>query len=98
MRPEAAIRRSAPTRSSSAISCCRSQIGAYSFEHGHTQKVRFDVAADVLRVTAAPEDMRHVFSYDVIMDGIRAIVGARPCQLSEALAEKVAHMCSRIRV
>ena len=30
------------------------QIGAYSFEHGHTQKVRFDVTADVLRVDQEP--------------------------------------------
>ena len=66
------------------------EIGAYSFEHGHTQKVRFDVTADVLRVTASPEDMRHVFSYDLIMDGIRAIVARGHVQLSEALAEQVA--------
>jgi dihydroneopterin aldolase len=66
------------------------QIGAYSFEHGHTQKVRFDVVADVLRVTNAPEDMRHVFSYDIIMDGIRTIVARGHVQLSEALAEQVA--------
>ena len=65
-------------------------IGAYSFEHGHTQKVRFDVVADVLRVTDHPEDMRHVFSYDIIMDGIRAIVARGHIQLSEALAEHVA--------
>ncbi len=66
------------------------EIGAYSFEHGHTQKVRFDVTADVLRVTNSPEDMRHVVSYDIIMDGIRAIVARGHVQLSEALAEQVA--------
>lgn len=66
------------------------QIGAYSFEHGHTQKVRFDVTADVLRITDHPEDMRHVFSYDIIMDGIRTIVAKGHVQLSEALAEHVA--------
>ena len=66
------------------------QIGAYSFEHGHTQKVRFDVTADVLRVTKNPEDMRHVFSYDIIMDGIRAIVARGHIELSETLAEQVA--------
>jgi FolB domain-containing protein len=65
-------------------------IGAYSFEHGHTQKVRFDVTADVLRVTKNPEDMRHVFSYDVIMDGIRAIIARGHVELSETLAEQVA--------
>jgi dihydroneopterin aldolase len=65
-------------------------IGAYSFEHGHTQKVRFDVAADVLRTTNSPEDMRHVVSYDIIMDGIRTIVARGHVELSEALAEQVA--------
>ncbi len=66
------------------------EIGAYSFEHGHPQKVRFDVSADVLRVTERPEDMRHVFSYDIIMDGIRAIVARGHVELSETLAEQVA--------
>jgi dihydroneopterin aldolase len=66
------------------------QIGAYSFEHGHTQKVRFDVTADVLRITKNPEDMRHVFSYDIIMDGIRAIIARGHVELSETLAEQVA--------
>ena len=66
------------------------QIGTYSFEHGHTQNVRFDVTADVLRTVSNPEDMRHVFSYDVIMDGIRAIVASGHVQLVEALAEHVA--------
>ena len=66
------------------------EIGAYSFEHGHTQKVRFDVTAEVLRVTSNPEDMRHIVSYDLIMDGIRGIVARGHVQLSEALAEQVA--------
>ncbi len=66
------------------------QIGAYSFEHGKSQKVRFDVTADVLRVTRNPEDMRHVVSYDLIMDGIRAIVAEGHVELAETLAEQVA--------
>ncbi len=66
------------------------EIGAYSFEHGHSQKVKFDVTADVVRTVSNPEDMRHVFSYDVIMDGIRAIVARGHVQLAEALAEQVA--------
>ncbi|MFI0849064.1 (5-formylfuran-3-yl)methyl phosphate synthase [Mesorhizobium sp. IMUNJ 23232] len=66
------------------------QIGAYSFEHGHTQKVRFDVTADVQRMTSNPEDMRHIVSYDIIMDGIRTIVARGHVELSEALAEQVA--------
>ncbi|MCO5064489.1 MAG: dihydroneopterin aldolase [Rhizobiaceae bacterium] len=75
------------------------QIGAYSFEHGHTQKVRFDVTADVLRTVSNPEDMRHVLSYDIIMDAIRTIVAAGHVQLAEALAEQVAqHVLSDPRV
>ena len=70
------------------------RIGAYSFEHGHTQKVRFDVTADVLRVTKSPEDMRHVFSYDIIMDGIRTIVARGHVELSEALAEAGGGACA----
>lgn len=75
------------------------QIGAYSFEHGHTQKVRFDVTADVLRTVSNPEDMRHVLSYDIIMDGIRTIVAAGHIELAETLAEQVAaHLLSDARV
>ncbi|MGV8937315.1 MAG: (5-formylfuran-3-yl)methyl phosphate synthase [Allorhizobium sp.] len=66
------------------------EIGAYSFEHGQTQKVSFDVTADVLRVTRNPEDMRHVVSYDLIMDGIRAIVARGHVELAETLAENIA--------
>jgi dihydroneopterin aldolase len=66
------------------------QIGAYSFEHGKSQKVRFDVTADVFRVTRNPEDLRHVVSYDIIMDGIRAIVARGHIELAETLAEQVA--------
>lgn len=66
------------------------QIGAYSFEHGRSQNVSFDVTADVLRVTRNPEDMRHVVSYDLIMDGIRSIVAEGHVELVETLAEQVA--------
>jgi dihydroneopterin aldolase len=34
--------------------------------------------------------MRHVFSYDIIMDGIRAIIARGHVELSETLAEQVA--------
>lgn len=66
------------------------QIGAYSFEHGKTQKMRFDVTADVLRVARNAEQLRHVVSYDLIMDGIRAIVARGHVELSETLAEQIA--------
>ncbi|MCC2611974.1 (5-formylfuran-3-yl)methyl phosphate synthase [Neorhizobium sp. Rsf11] len=65
-------------------------IGAYSFEHGKPQKVRFDVTADVLRVTRDPKDMHHIVSYDLIMDGIRAIIGRGHVDLVETLVEQIA--------
>lgn len=65
-------------------------IGAYSFEHGKPQKVRFDVTADVLRVTRNPKDMHHIVSYDLIMDGIRSIVSRGHIDLVETLAEQTA--------
>ena len=41
-------------------------IGAYDFERGHTQNVRFNIDADVQRNDRRFDDMRGVFSYDVI--------------------------------
>lgn len=66
------------------------EIGAYSFEHGRKQNVRFDVTAEVRRLTSNPQDMRHVVSYDIIIDGIRTIVSRGHVELSETLAEQVA--------
>ncbi|MCL6707887.1 dihydroneopterin aldolase [Pseudomonas sp. R2.Fl] len=65
-------------------------IGAYGYEHGKPQKMRFDVTADVLRVTRDPKDMHHIVSYDLIMDGIRAIVGRGHVDLVETLVEQTA--------
>lgn len=66
------------------------EIGAYSFEHGKAQKVRFDVTAEIERITEDPRDMSHVLSYDIIMDGIRSIVARGHVMLVETLAEDVA--------
>ena len=66
------------------------RIGAYSFEKTRPQKVRFDVTAEVLRATRIPEDMRHIVTYDLIMDAIRAIVAGGHITLAETLAEQVA--------
>ncbi|MGK9052505.1 (5-formylfuran-3-yl)methyl phosphate synthase [Neorhizobium petrolearium] len=65
-------------------------IGAYRFEHGKPQKVRFDVTADVLRVTRDPKDMHEIVSYDLIMDGIRSLVSHGHVDLVETLAEQTA--------
>jgi (5-formylfuran-3-yl)methyl phosphate synthase len=65
------------------------EIGAYGFERGHTQRVRFNVDVDVASV-AGPDDMRAVFSYDVVMDAIKILLAAGHVELVETLAERLA--------
>jgi len=67
-------------------------IGAYASERAAPQNVRFAVAASVMRTGRAAEDMRDVFSYDLITDGIRLLIGAGHIALVETLAERVAAM------
>ncbi|MCI0735983.1 MAG: dihydroneopterin aldolase, partial [Beijerinckiaceae bacterium] len=50
-------------------------IGAYDFERGQTQNVRFNIDVDVQRMERRFDDMRGVFSYDVIIDAIKIILG-----------------------
>lgn len=66
------------------------EIGAYKREYGRKQKVRFNVTADVERLSANPEDMRHIFSYDLILDGIKNLVSLGHIELVETLAERIA--------
>ncbi|MFY9628635.1 MAG: (5-formylfuran-3-yl)methyl phosphate synthase [Methylocystis sp.] len=65
------------------------EIGAYGFERGHTQRVRFGVDVEVSRTTG-PDDMRMVFSYDVIMDAIKIILASGHIELVETIAERLA--------
>ena len=65
------------------------EIGAYGFERGHAQRVRFNVDVEVYRV-AGPDDMRMAFSYDVIMDAIKIILAAGHVELVETIAERLA--------
>jgi (5-formylfuran-3-yl)methyl phosphate synthase len=66
------------------------RIGAYAHEHEKPQRVRFDVEVKVFRPSHAVEDMRDVFSYDVILDGIRMLVAREHFALIETLAERIA--------
>lgn len=66
------------------------RIGAYAHERWHPQQVRFDVDVFVARTERPAEDMRDVFSYDVIIDGIRMIVAQGHVALTEMLAEWIA--------
>ena len=65
-------------------------IGAYNFERNAPQRVAFDVEAVVRRTVAPVDDMREVFSYDLILDSIRLAVGRGHVQFVEILAEEVA--------
>jgi (5-formylfuran-3-yl)methyl phosphate synthase len=66
------------------------RIGAYAREREKPQNVRFNVGAKVRRIGHGVEDMRDVFSYDVITDGIRIIVAQEHIAFLETLAERVA--------
>jgi FolB domain-containing protein len=65
-------------------------IGAYAHERGKPQNVRFNVEVTAARPARAAADMRHVLSYDVIMDAIRLVVVREHIVLVEALAERIA--------
>jgi len=65
------------------------EVGAYASEYGHVQRVRFNVDADVLRHGGA-DDMRQVFSYDVVMDAIKLILAGGHVVLVETIAERLA--------
>src|SRR6476469_6888881 len=71
------------------------RIGAYAREHGKSQNVRFNVDVKVRRSGHSVEDMRDVFSYDVITDGIRIIVAQEHIAFLETLAERVADLVLR---
>lgn len=66
------------------------RIGAYAHERDKAQDVRFNVDASVLPSDHAPEDMRDVFSYDLITNSIRMIVAQEHIALVEMLAERIA--------
>ena len=65
---------------------------AYAHEHGKTQRVRFNVDADVHRLDRPTVDLRDVVSYDLITDGIRLIAARHHVELAETLAERVADL------
>ena len=67
-------------------------IGAFDSEHDKPQQVRFTVDGCVARPAHVPERLHEVFSYDLITDGIRAIVAEGHIHLVETLAERIAAM------
>jgi dihydroneopterin aldolase len=71
------------------------KLGAYDYERGSAQRVVFTVEAAVRRVAGCADDMRMIFSYDIIMDAIRLIVGRGHVNFVETLAEGVAEIVLR---
>jgi dihydroneopterin aldolase len=66
------------------------RIGAYAHERDKDQRVRFNVEVEVMRPAQRAEDMRDVFSYDLITDGIRMIAAQEDIAVIETLAERIA--------
>lgn len=66
------------------------RIGAYAHERSKPQNVRFNVDVRVVRLRHVPEDIRDVFSYDLVTDSIRMIVAQEHIALAETLAERIA--------
>ncbi len=65
-------------------------IGAYLHERAKPQNVRFNVEARIYRGDRVAEDMRDVFSYDLIKDSIRMVAAQEHIALMETLAERIA--------
>jgi dihydroneopterin aldolase len=65
-------------------------VGAYMHERARPQKVRFNIEARIYRADHVAEDMRDVFSYDLITDSIRMVVAQEHIALMETLAERIA--------
>ncbi|WP_091677281.1 (5-formylfuran-3-yl)methyl phosphate synthase [Methylocapsa palsarum] len=65
-------------------------IGAYDYERGMKQNVRFNVDVDVRRSNHHSDDMRDIFSYDVVIDAIKILLGQGHVELVETLARELA--------
>ena len=68
------------------------EIGAFQAERGVTQRVRFDIVAEVLPDGEAVEadDVDGILSYDSLTDAIAVELAAERINLLETLAERIA--------
>ena len=62
------------------------EIGAYDFERGRAQNVRFSVEAEIEPIARDARSMADIYSYDVILDAIRRLAGRGHTDLVETLA------------
>ena len=68
----------------------RLSIGAYQAERRASQRVRFSIEVEVAREPMPPQDMRDVFSYDIIIETIRRLSARAHVTFVETLAEDIA--------
>eukprot|EP01037_Dinobryon_pediforme_P011863 gene11863-11952_t len=79
-------------------------IGIYEHEYIKPQRVRFTIDVDISRIDHVPEDIRDVFSYDYVTEGIERIAAEGHVLFVEQMAERVAsyvlrhNRAQRIRV
>jgi len=70
------------------------RIGVYDYEKQAPQRVRVNVAMDVLQgVTPFDDNIDNVVSYDVIVDGIKALAARGHINLVETFADGIADLC-----
>ncbi|CUH41085.1 Dihydroneopterin aldolase [Jannaschia seosinensis] len=68
------------------------EIGAFQAERGVTQRIRFDIVAEVSpdEAGAAMDDVDDILSYDTLTDAIEVELAAERINLLETLAERIA--------
>lgn len=70
------------------------RIGVYDYEKVAPQRVRVNVAMDVVQgVTPFDDNIDNVVSYDVIVDGIKALAARGHINLVETFADGIADLC-----
>jgi FolB domain-containing protein len=74
-------------------------IGIYEHEYLKPQRVRFNIDVDISRIDHIPSEIRDVFSYDYVTDGIVALAAEGHVLFVEQIAERVAaHVLKHARV
>ena len=67
------------------------EIGAFQTERGQTQRLRFNVTADLAApVSGAGDEVDRILSYDVLTGAVAAGLSDRRYDLLETLAERIA--------
>ena len=66
------------------------EIGAFEGERGVTQRLRFDIAVEVLPLGDADDDVDRILSYDTLSEAVAAELGAERLALLETLAARIA--------